>query len=274
MGLAEIIVMIAFVLFFVGVALSFFFGIAIIQLEHVFSGIFNRPFYVHLYVSPKFLDEKQQFLLRQHSGFYLKLTPKRKRYFEHRMVKFLERYEFVGRQDFVITDEVRIRVASTFVMMTFGMRKYLVTVFDKIILYPDVYESVSTGEMHKGEFNPAYKAVVFSWADFVSGHSDSDDNINLGIHEFSHVLHYHGQKSPDVSAKIFLASFTQMMKEISHPNNKKALVEAGYFREYAYENAFEFLAVVIEHYFETPDEFQRRFPQLYNNVSRMLNHKH
>ncbi|WP_374707785.1 zinc-dependent peptidase [Flavobacterium sp. J372] len=46
---------------------------------------------------------------------------------------------------------------------------------------------------------------------------------------------------------------------------------SGYLRDYAYTNQFEFLAVVLEHFFETPTEFKQRFPELYGMVKRMIN---
>ncbi|WP_410603855.1 zinc-dependent peptidase, partial [Bacillus sp. SIMBA_008] len=46
-----------------------------------------------------------------------------------------------------------------------------------------------------------------------------------------------------------------------------------YFREYAYTNKFEFLAVILEHFFETPEIFKREFPELYLNVKTMINFK-
>jgi hypothetical protein len=40
---------------------------------------------------------------------------------------------------------------------------------------------------HKGEFNPRMKVIAFLGR-FLLGHTASNDNINLGLHEFSHVL--------------------------------------------------------------------------------------
>ena len=67
-------------------------------------------------------------------------------------------------------------------------------------------------------------------------------------------------------------SFIQ--KEINFPANRDKLINSNYFRIYAYTNQFEFLAVILEHYFESPTSFKQEFPQLFNNVSKMLNHKH
>jgi Mlc titration factor MtfA (ptsG expression regulator) len=35
----------------------------------------------------------------------------------------------------------------------------------------------------------------------------------------------------------------------------------------------EFLAVILEHFFETPQVFKKEFPVLYGNVSDMINFK-
>jgi hypothetical protein len=40
------------------------------------------------------------------------------------------------------------------------MRRYLITVFNKIVIYPESYLSQITGEYHKGEFNPGMKIIV------------------------------------------------------------------------------------------------------------------
>src|SRR5690606_29716358 len=135
----EIVIIIILIIFFTVVALSFFIGIVYLQMEHFFAMIFRRPIYIHLYFFPKRLDTVHEYLLRQHSSFYMRLQPRHKRYFEHRVQRFIERYEFIGREDFVVTDEVRVRIASTYVMMTFGMRNYLTDVIDRVIVYPSVY---------------------------------------------------------------------------------------------------------------------------------------
>jgi Mlc titration factor MtfA (ptsG expression regulator) len=153
------------------------------------------------------------------------------------------------------------------------MRRYLVDAFDKIIIYPGEYLSAQSQEYYKGEFNPRMKAVVFSWKDFIEGYQIDNDNLNLGIHEFSHVVHFHSMQNNDASSLTFKKYYTQLSKEVNHPPNKQMLIDSDYFRIYAYTNQYEFISVIIEHYFETPLEFRSRFPKLYQNVSRMLNHK-
>jgi Mlc titration factor MtfA (ptsG expression regulator) len=242
--------------------------------EDNYGLIFNKPFFVHWYPKRQTLTADQLYVLNKKVQFYNKLSDKKKRYFEHRVATFINRYEFIGREDFLITDEVKVLISATSIMLTFGMRKYLFNVIDTIVVYPSSYYSTSNEAYHKGEFNPRMKALVFSWEDFLHGYEINNDNLNLGLHEFSHVMHFHGLNSEDASAVIFNRVYNQIQKEINHPANRERLINSDYFRIYAYTNSFEFLSVIVEHYFETPQQFQKEFPALYQNVSKMLNHQH
>ena len=262
------------VIILIVLVLILFYKIVTILVEQLFGQVFNYPIFVHFYFKKKKLNDKQSFILRNQFQFYKSLSDKEKHYFEHRVAKFIEAYPFISRHDFEINDEVKVLIASTSIMLSFGMRKYLFDVIDKVIVYPTSYLSTSSNEYHKGEFNPQFKAIVFSWEDFKAGFELSNDNLNLGIHEFAHVLHYYGLKSEDSSALIFASKYNQIRKEVNYEANKQKLITSNYFRIYAYTNEFEFLAVIIEHFFETPNSFKVEFPQLFDNVSKMLNHKH
>lgn len=261
-------------LFLALVAFLFFASFFILAFEEIYGHIFKRPLYVHFYWSKLRLQPEQQLILKKEFQFYNTLPENRKKAFEHRVVKFIERHEFIGRSGFLITDQVKVLIAATSTMLTFGMRKYLFEVIDKVIVYESAYVSTLSGDCHKGEFNPQLKAIVFSWEDFLQGYKIGNDNLNLGIHEFSHVLHFHGSKYDDISALNFNRMYKKIASEVKKPAVSKLLIESDYFRIYAYTNQYEFLAVIIEHYFETPDLFRRKFPDLYKSVSLMLNHKH
>lgn len=243
-------------------------------LDDLSIALFEKPLYIRLYLKPKSITPQQEFFLKQQFDFYQKLSDKHKTYFHHRMASFIERYEFIPREDFQITQEVQTLVAGTYVMLTFGMRRYLVDAFDKIIIYPEEYYSKHSEDYHKGEFNPRMKAVVFSWKHFTEGYQVNNDNLNLGIHEFSHVIHHHSLRSNDGSSLAFRKHYDKLHEQVNHPPNRQRLIDSEYFRIYAFTNQFEFISVIIEHYFETPNEFKLQFPELFQLVSKMLNHKH
>lgn len=261
----QIFILVLFGIFFL---LLFIFRVV----EPAYIVLFNKPLYIHWYPFSKKLNLRQRQILVVEFPFYNRLSAKRKTYFEHRIKEFIEKYEFIGKET-VITEQMQMLIAGTYVMLTFGMRYYLIDLFNKIIIYPSSYFSTVNKAYHKGEFNPRMKAVVFSWEDFLLGHLTSNDNINLGLHEFSHVLHFHCLRSNDSSANIFFDEYSEVIKYYSDPVLNRELTEKDYFRSYAYENEFEFLSVVLEHFYETPHIFKKKHSDLYGHILRMINFK-
>lgn len=247
-------------------------GLVRLVIEPAYALIFNKPLYLYWYPVPKKLKPSQKLILEKEFPFYKKLSNKRKIYFEHRVKSFLQYYQFLGN-DIQITEEMKVIIAGTYIMLTFGIRQYLVPLFQKIIVYPSRYFSTITQQYHKGEYNPKLKAVVFSWEDFLLGHQTANDNVNLGLHEFAHVLHFHSIRAKDISASIFYDEFNEIVKYYNDAALSGELTRKGYFRDYAYENQFEFISVLLEHFFESPQTFKKEFPKLYERVKAMINFK-
>ena len=268
-------VVFALIIFFV---LVFLFSYVILFLftlmDDISIAVWQRPLFIHWYWSRKTITPQEAQILHNQFDFYRKLSNKHKAYFHHRLASFTEKYAFISRSEAPVTYEMQTLIAGTYIMLTFGMRRYLVDVFDKILIYPEEYYSDYSENYHKGEFNPRLKAVVFSWKHFTEGYQVANDNLNLGIHEFSHVIHHHCLTSNDGSSLAFRKHYNALREQVNHPPNRQRLIDSDYFRIYAFTNQFEFISVIIEHYFETPAEFERRFPELFQLVSKMLNHKH
>ena len=133
---------------FAGVALFFLFVVFSI-IEEKFGVIFYKPFFVHFYPSIQKLNANQSHVLNKQFDYYNSLSDKKKKYFEHRVATFINKYEFIGKEDFLITDEVQVLIAATSVMLTFGFRSYLYTAIDKVIVYPTSYYSTNNDAYHK-----------------------------------------------------------------------------------------------------------------------------
>lgn len=262
---------IALVLFIVTAFFSFIFR-SIVEPAYILA--FNKPVYVHFYMFPKDVNNESKAMLEKQFRFYRTLSEIRKKYFRHRVRSFIENYRFVGREGLEVTEEMKVKIAATAVMLTFGMRNYLPDMFEVIIVYPDVFES-SNGDYHKGEFNPAARAVVFSWKDFQEGIEFDSNNLNLGLHEFAHVLHISsvGRLRLGSSSAIYSDMFKRIAQYVAVPANRDKITHAGYLRDYAYTNQYEFMAVIFESFFETPSEFRQRLPELFTMVSRMINYR-
>lgn len=239
--------------------------------DNAYAMRFKKPVYTHFYIVRKRLAPEQRTILEEHFDFYNALKPIEKKNFEHRLCKFLQDKKFYGRQDLVVTQEMRILVGATAVMLTFGMRNYYLGILEKVIIYPEAYYSNITHDYHKGEFNPRLKALVISWKDFKDGYDDATDNLNLGIHEFTHILQLNSRRFKDISASLFSDGYKVVEDILKDDNYRNNLMASEYFRDYAFTNKYEFLAVLIENFIETPLEFKSNFPKLYRSVKQMLN---
>ncbi|WP_456438574.1 zinc-dependent peptidase [Psychroserpens sp.] len=233
----------------------------------------KRLFYNHLYINKKKLSIDQKSILRQKIKFYNNLSIKHKSYFEHRVVKTINRTEFVGKE-LEVSDEMRVVISATLVKLTFGLRDYKIDSVERVLIYPEEFYSQTNKAYHKGEFNLGYRALVLSWKDVLHGYHVEDDNLNLAVHEFIHAIHlyYKNVRNRSASSAIFLDSFYELTQDLDENFKlKEELVSSKYIRDYAFTNQFEFLAVIIETFIETPQEFKSQFPEIYKKVKGMLN---
>ncbi|WP_341214640.1 zinc-dependent peptidase [uncultured Wocania sp.] len=258
------------ILFAVLVYLFLYYAFKMTEMAYVLKH--KKPLYNHFYVYLRRLNTTQKSFLKNHFTFYKNLTDKEKKYFEHRVSLFIKDKDFIGREGNRITDEMKVLISATAVMLTFGFRDFYVGVISKIVVYPTKFYSNTNKAYHRGEFNPKLKALVLSWEDFKAGFNDENDNLNLGIHEFTHAIHINSMKERDVSSTIFSDSFKELTKLLSiNEALRNRLMVSDYFREYAFTNQFEFVAVIIENFIETPQEFKSQFPSVYGKVKQMLN---
>ncbi|WP_303317029.1 zinc-dependent peptidase [Flavivirga abyssicola] len=251
-----------------GILLNY--GMRMIEMGYVLK--YKRPLYNHFYLRLRRLNKNQKSILSNQFSFYKKLTDKEKKYFEHRVASFIIDKDFIGRDGIIINDEMKVLIASTAVMLTFGFRDFYIGIISKIVIYPSNYYSNINKAYHKGEFNPRLKALVLSWEAFVKGFDNESDNLNLGIHELTHAIHINSMKERDVSSIIFSDSFKELSALFTENESLRDELKASdYFRKYAFTNQFEFLAVTIENFIETPQEFKSQFPEIYNKIRQMLN---
>lgn len=218
------------------------------------------------------LSKLQKEILVKKVDFYRKLNKVHQEHFEHRLATFIRTYEFIGRDGYEINAETKVLIGSSYTMLTFGKRKFITDVFRRIIIYPDQFLSTITHRKHKGEFNPRYKTVVFSWRHFMESFTIKNDNINLAIHEFTHIIHIKSLKKRDESSMVFKREYQRLINYLQENEKvRKHILESNYFRRYAFENQYEFVAVLIESFIETPQQFKRKFPSIYRKIKRMLN---
>lgn len=241
--------------------------------ENWYSGQYNRPLFRHYWVYKK-LQAGQVRILEQEFVFYQKLTEKYRRQFRHRVASFIADKKFIGREGLEVSDRIKVLIAATGCMLSFGRKNYEYTLIEFILVYPNEFYSTLNNAHHRGEFNPREKALVLSWFHFEQGYQIDNDNMNLGIHEFMHAMQLEARQRSDIDSSRFSKQFQNILRQLTKQEVKDRLDKTRYFREYAFTNQYEFMAVLAEYFIESPSDFKSHFPTLYKHTQTMLNFRY
>jgi hypothetical protein len=219
--------------------------------------------------SYKKLPTSQKQILKEYP-FYKNLNAKDQRHFEHRVKSFIADKNFKHRHNHEITDEHKVLVAAVACRLTFGRRSYLFPMLNTILIFDEAFESPANNQKHKGEYNPRAKVLALSWADFKEGIDIANDNLHLGLHEFTHVMHFESERYTDVDAERYGKFHKKILRELMKPETREKVDNTRFFRDYAFTNQYEFMAVLTEYYFESNAVFKQEFPVMYNYMTLAL----
>ncbi|MBL7902110.1 MAG: zinc-dependent peptidase [Bacteroidia bacterium] len=208
-------------------------------------------------------------LLTASFTYYNTLCETDKTLFTKRCLRFIEGKEILGAEGFVPNNAVKILIAASAVQLTFGLSLWDLSYFDAIILYPGDFDHVPSGRKFRGETN-LNGYLKLSWKSFLHGYKHSEDNINLGLHEFAHALRFNGFRGEeqDYFVHYYFEAWLASAYEVHYA------LKAGrpsVFRKYGGTNINEFISVCIEHYFESPQEIKLHYPHLYFSTGILLN---
>jgi Mlc titration factor MtfA (ptsG expression regulator) len=203
----------------------------------------------------------------ENNSYYIHLSENGKKKFKTRLKEFLETKHFVGHQNLIVTDEMRILIGATAIQLTFGMDNYLLPNLRTINIFPDIF--------HSQLFNASFKGLTsrngvlsVSWKHFKSGYVNETDKINLGLHEMAHVLNIYLENNSDRHVANHLLAWKKIAVTDFH---KLKNGNSPFLRSYGSANLFEFFAVCVEHFFEMPEEFKKQLPRLYESTAMLLN---
>lgn len=220
------------------------------------------------------LTDAQKQLLAQHINYYNKLSSTDKLYFEDRIEQFLDtvNIEGVGLE---LTDTDRLMVASSAVIPIFAFKDWAYRNVTNVLLYPDTFDKEfqyegNDGRNIMGMVGSGYMngQMILSQNALIKGFSKNSGNENTGIHEFVHLLDKVDGATDGIPEGFMPHEYIKPWVSMMHKEIQK--IEAGRsdIDVYATTNEAEFFAVVSEYFFEKPDQFQTKHPELYEMLSK------
>lgn len=203
---------------------------------------------------------------------FTQFSPKQRKQFLKRFAWFKSKKPFVFYGTIENKEEIKAYVSASAILLTMGMEDFRYEKsISRIIVYPNQYYSKIGKSHHIGEYNPNLKILVFSAEDLIKGYEISNDNRNLGIHEIAHALMFETRKKSSWEARKFKVGLTKIKQIYDMPEFQERLEHSDYFRAYVNANFYEFFAVILENFVETPKEFKVEFPGIFDTLKRMLN---
>lgn len=213
-------------------------------------------------------------ILEEKIAFYNRLSRSKKTEFERRVHIFLLNVKMVG-VDTEVTHLDKILVASGAIIPIFGFSNWHYVNLKEVRLYKDKFPIPGTDNMARGLVGwGAMEGKMFLSIKAVrEGFYDQNDQKNVAVHEFIHVLDKQDGKMDGVLDQVmnevdimpWLHIINQKMNEIGEGQSS--------IRDYGAANNAEFLAVVSEFFFESPEKMISEHPALYSALDSFFNQK-
>lgn len=227
---------------------------------------FRRLKHLYLYNKHRELIERIYHpVLNKSLIYFSKLPAAGQRRFMKRVYLFQKSKRFIGRDGVKVTDEIKCLISASAIQLTFGLKKYLLKHFGVVVLYPQPYFSKVLGMRLKGSAS-RNGIIAFSLIDYYDGYMSEEDNLNLGLHEMAHALEIENEQfeNPEIDFNTW-RRLTQYEYMYIREGNR------NWLRKYASQNSYEFFAVVIESFFESPQIMELELPEVYYATCVLLN---
>ena len=222
----------------------------------------------------RLFPSKWRDILEDKIAFYNRLDINGKRDFEKRVHIFLLNVNIVGINT-TVTHEDRILIASGAVIPIFRFKNWHYTNLKEVQLYPNKFSIPNSSKMANGliGWGAMEGKMMLSRKAVQHGFYDQDDNKNVAIHEFIHILDKQDGKMDGVMKQVM--NEVDLMPWLSVINNKmkEISIDDSSIRDYGATNEAEFLAVVSEFFFENPEKMRGEHPALYNALDSFFNKK-
>jgi len=212
--------------------------------------------------------------LDQWVAYYRMLKPDEKARFERDVWIFLKENRITGVET-RIDDSLRLLVAASAVMLTFGHPDWEYQKLPEILIYPRAFDeeySVTSSSRKRslaGQVAP-HNAIVLARNDLEEAFRNPGRVYHVGLHEFAHALDLADGVAEgipgDLNPRKIEEWYTLLQKEMAKVREKRSILDP-----YAAKNTGELFAVAVEHFFQQPDELKQQHPELFRALSEFLN---
>jgi Mlc titration factor MtfA (ptsG expression regulator) len=211
-------------------------------------------------------------LLDAHVDYYHNLAAVNRKRFEAQVNTFLQNtnIEGVGTD---ITDLDRVLIASSAIIPIFGLGDWHYNNLTNVILYPDTFDEEYQYEGEDRSFlgmvgnRHLTGQMLLSRSALIKGFSSASGKENVAIHEFVHLLDGADGATDGVPEQLVPPDYAKPWLSLMHREMHRIKEGRSDINPYALTNEAEFFAVAAEYFFEKPEKFRDKHPELYEHLS-------
>lgn len=235
----------------------------------------------NIYPQLKVFTENWRTILLKILPFYGALNTQEKQEFEQRILLFFNTKKITA-VDTEIDDTIRLMVASSAIIPMFAFPEFNYPGLKEILIYPNSFDEKFQTERFEGHKEIISGMVgnrfmngnmILSKPDLVKSFDGKKHKENLGIHEFIHLIDKTDgvvDGVPEILIKHqYVKPWLHLIMEEKHK------IEAGHsdINPYGLMSNAEFLAVVGEYFFYSPEKFKRKHKELYHYMNSIFHKK-
>ena len=211
--------------------------------------------------------------------FYQKLNTTEKDIFLKEVNIFLQKV-IITAVNTTITDADKILVAASAVIPIFAFKGWEYPHLDEVLLYNDHFNMGFETEGNEDRNimglvgTGVYKnKMLLSKPALAEGFSNKTDKKNTAIHEFAHLVDGADGDIDGVPEILMDKQYVMPWMNLIHTEMEKMKDKRSDINPYGYTNKSEFFAVAAEYFFERPDLFKSKHPDMYNAMQDIFNTK-
>ncbi len=204
--------------------------------------------------------------------FYIKLNEAGKQLFEEKLVQFLQRVQVTGVNT-TATDSDKILVAASAIVPIFCFENWEYRNLNEVLLYPGNFD-----ESFNTEGNEKHILGMVGWGYMngvmiLSQHELRQDFLNktgkdnTAIHEFVHLVDKTDGAIDGVPETLITHRYVVPWLKLMHEEIQKIKKGKSDIDPYGASSEAEFFAVASEYFFERPELFKDKHPELYAVLS-------
>jgi Mlc titration factor MtfA (ptsG expression regulator) len=221
--------------------------------------------------------EEWHHYLTEEVQFYKNLSEADQVRFQNKIKYFFAHTSITGVKDLEVTDELKLLVAASAIIPVFIFDGWEYVNLSEVIIYDGIVEPNQRGDARQdgvllGQVRSLQTrhVLLLSKQYLVQGFESMNGKSNVGIHEFAHLIDQADGTMDGIPKAFMPEELLKPWTKIMYAEIEKIVENRSDINPYALTNHAEFFAVVCEYFFENPEKFEEKHPQLYELMNEIF----